>query len=143
MYYIVVLFLVLLGIFQESNAQASSPTEVSFQNLEIGHVAIRGFLYKSSDGQWILVDKPNLKSCCIEKEKTRIVVRGTLPEDANGTVALLLQGDLRPDGSKYILDNAIVIEEHHGETFGIIVGVAIATIAAIFLYKKTKGTKAT
>lgn len=57
-------------------------------------VSLRGFITKDLEGHWVLLDKPNVKSCCVGKESARIRVEGEIPEGISNSIAVLVEGDL-------------------------------------------------
>jgi hypothetical protein len=73
---------------------------VDFSMLEEPHafndqtIEIRGFIYQSEEGKWILAAEPSLKSCCVGVERLltkQIFLKGTI-EKLPSHEALTLQG---------------------------------------------------
>lgn len=82
---------------------------ITFQEIakSNGPIEVRGFLYADSKGQWILADKPNIRSCCLDKEAVRVVVRGDIPAEGVGNRVVKLRGNLHEESPRqYLLDNA-------------------------------------
>lgn len=72
-------------------------------------VTIRGFLYQSTDGEWILADQPNLKTCCVGKKVGQIFLDGDFSEiptykPVSITGTLTLKNDL------YHLENTELVK---------------------------------
>lgn len=62
-------------------------------------IKIRGFLYKSEDGEFVLASQPNLKSCCVgtkSKVAQQIIVKGDSTLKLSSYV-VLLEGVLKVD----------------------------------------------
>lgn len=98
------------------------PTEINFLNTEEFSdlngqlVAIRGFLYESSESQVILAAEPNLKSCCVgnaSKRQKQLLIHGNIhPTTSNS--AITLQGNLivaTGDSFPFRLENAEIAPE--------------------------------
>jgi hypothetical protein len=101
----VVLFLCafpLTNLFAENNIPLSF-NELNSQNHELiakkwdrQPVAIRGFLYSTSDGFWILSPEPTIKSCClgtVEKAHQQIAIEfNTTPPTSASHQPVTLEG---------------------------------------------------
>lgn len=116
--------------------------QITFQELDdnLSHeVTIRGFLYQNSDHQWVLAEKPNLKSCCIAAER-QILLSGDFKETSIGN-AITLQGQLTKGSDKYHLSNAIEIPKKNNP-WPIISLLGLMFIGTIIVCrKKRKPTK--
>lgn len=86
-------------------------------------VRIRGFIFKSDSGEWILAAEPNLKSCCVgsrERANQQIVILGEVGEIGMSGQVIDVEGTLVIDPIKdsdgrwrriYTLNEAVVIQE--------------------------------
>ena len=84
-------------------------------------VTIRGFLYRSQDGKWILAQEPALKSCCIGSKKNvmeQVYINGFEPEITSKNVSevqgkLIVDPQYDQDGiliQYYTLENGKILE---------------------------------
>lgn len=89
-------FLGILPYLSPTYCMAESPLEVSFHQLthlatqpnEAKHldgqvIKIRGFIYETKEGQFILAAQPDLKSCCVgapNKLQEQLLLEGPLSE---------------------------------------------------------------
>jgi hypothetical protein len=93
------------------------------ENFHQKEVYLRGFLFKSEKGQWILSSEPNLKTCCIGSSKkvlSQVLLEGHF-QDSFVNEAVTLQGLLLIDPQRdrdgnlvqmYILKNAEITEKN-------------------------------
>jgi len=88
---------------------------------------LRGFLYRTDEGKTLLADKPNLRSCCVQKEEPIELIG--FPPDLNTTRAILVRGELSPDG-KSLLHAEPVIEK--GEFTLLLCSAALLLGATLF-----------
>lgn len=66
-----------------ANALDESAIHLLMQEYHGKEVVIRGFLYPSQDGNWVLSSEPNLKTCCVGsavKAKSQILVETNVGE---------------------------------------------------------------
>lgn len=124
--------------------EASSAVEVQIPK-EIMHfhnseVHIRGFLFRSTEGELLLASEPNLKSCCVgsqEKITRQLVIAGNLELPKGFSKAVSLEGRFRVDPIKdkgrwqriYILENAHYITENRGEQPGLLYALGAGLLA--------------
>jgi hypothetical protein len=85
---LVIFFLLFLAA-----AEASEPASLSFENLadtpSHQEVIVRGFLYQTKEGGWLLAAVPNLKSCCFAARhcvERQIFVEGDMGQPHPGRV---------------------------------------------------------
>lgn len=66
--------------------------QARYANWNNSRVTIRGFLYQSQEGRWILASSPNLKTCCVghaSKAIKQVTVHGgTLAASPDRVIAL-------------------------------------------------------
>ncbi|PJD97289.1 MAG: hypothetical protein CK425_04010 [Parachlamydia sp.] len=77
-------------------------------------IKIRGFLYQTSDKQWVLAAEPNLKSCCIGKKFAQQIFldKFQTPSSFHAVVEMtgLLTVETSSSGQKiYVLKNAALL----------------------------------
>ncbi len=106
-------------------------------------VEVRGFLYPTQEGQYVLASEPNLKTCCIGTGKKttpqlKLIEGKDLPTTTRavtvkGTFSYLLQ-DGRP---VYLLTNPIVVEEEFYSLGAILILMTGVGIVA-YLLKRSK-----
>lgn len=92
------------------------PRQISFKELETVQegipIRIKGFLYLSKEGQWVLSTEPDLKSCCIgsaSKRENQIVLLG----DFNASTvnrAATVEGILQKNNGRFVLEKAVMEE---------------------------------
>lgn len=93
---------------------------------------LRGYLYRDSEGNVVLTDTPNLKSCCVGKpEVSKIYLSGSFPEKLPvqlSTVKGTLQGET--------LLNAELVSSSGSEASIILGGLFLVMLTAYFLKKR-------
>jgi hypothetical protein len=92
----------------ETPSVAARRMEAQFAPWNNQQVTLRGFIYHSSDGRWILSSQPDLKTCCVgspSKALSQVIVEGNSQFGATDRV-IALRGTLqiRPE---YDDDNAL------------------------------------
>lgn len=89
---------------QEGRVICNTP----IHSLDNEPVILKGFLYQTQDGKWLLSQTPNAKHCCIqnlEQETSSIYV--AIKEDFTNSFsgqAVTLKGVLKPYFNTYILE---------------------------------------
>jgi len=108
----------------------------------VGEPTVRGFLYQTQEGSWIVSQEPNLKTCCVgaaHKADSQIEVEGTFPESAINK-AVTLKGDWVVQGESYRLVGAEIVAEE--KSSWLFLGLcAIGIIAIPFLKRRDAKTK--
>lgn len=70
--------------------------DVGYENQSI---EVRGFLYRNPEGNYILAEMPNLRSCCLKKQEKFLFVEGDfsqdLPKQAVDVSGVLQKGVLK------------------------------------------------
>jgi hypothetical protein len=145
----------LLSIFFQIEAGTEEVPVLTFLQLEemernslpipFSKVHIRGFLYSlpESEGQFILAEEPNIKSCCIHKFKRKIRILGEIAQKEINLHVQLIEGTLQRDLSKndktlpLLLFNARLIKEEKGNK--LLLGATICVISLLFFLKKWHG----
>lgn len=73
-------------------------------------MAVRGFLYKNYEGQWILSGTPNIKTCCLDnpdKAGPLLFLDQSFTPPSNTTHrTVVVQGRLKRRSASYYLENA-------------------------------------
>lgn len=87
-----------------------SLSELNLEILPNQYVEVKGFAYKKPDGDWILSDEPQLKSCCVGSfSKADSQVHFQTSSDLPKEQVIIVQGNLRLEGNRYYLENSNVI----------------------------------
>lgn len=130
----------LVGLFLFGTLEATfAPLSVTLEELKASEVtlpqviSIRGFLYQNASGQWLLLNAPNLKSCCLAQQTVQIHVEGeSLPSPTPGT-ALLLTGELHQHQGTYTLKKAHIVAENTQTTWLLLAGIGGCLLAIFFI----------
>ncbi len=109
------IFFLFLFICSSLSANTSIITfqDLPTTSLHNQEVMIRGFLYATEDGRWIVSSEPNLKTCCIgssQKAQSQVILDSTFEEFPSNR-AIALQGTLTSVNGVFHLTNARVLEE--------------------------------
>jgi hypothetical protein len=95
-------------------------------------IELRGYLYRDSEGNVVLTDTPNLKSCCVGKpEVSKIYLAGSFPEKLPVQLSIV-RGTLQGEN---LLEAELVSSSGSGASL-IIAGLFLAVITAYFLKKR-------
>ena len=73
-------------------------------------IEVKGFLYQTEEGRWILADRPGLKSCCLEKDKKFIVLDGPL-EGKKTSRPVALRGTFSLSSQEFHLSHPVLLDE--------------------------------
>jgi hypothetical protein len=127
----------------------NDPTTPHFGQQEIlpdnnGLVTLRGFLYKTTNGSWVLSQEPNLKSCCVgaqSKVMKQIYLFGELPDVASSAVAEVTgRFKVEPHYSDkgtltqyYTLEDVVI--QHHEADYTILGWVGAGLVALLISVK--------
>ena len=93
---------------------------------------LKGYLYRDSDGNVVLTDTPNLKSCCVGKpEISKVYLTGSFPEKLPvqlSTVKGTLSGNT-------LLEAELVSSSGSGATLAL-AGILLVALIAYFLKRR-------
>lgn len=102
--------------------------------MDIQQIELRGYLYRDSNGNIVLTDTPNLKSCCVGKpEISKIYISGSFPEKLPVQLSVV-RGILKGEN----LEEAEIVSSSGSGASLIIAGLILVLIIAYFL-KKHRG----
>lgn len=138
-----VYFLHLWILFAAGDIHAQTPTKVlSFQELnsQIGFagqtIQIRGFLYKNDHETWVLLNKPNLKSCCFDKQPIILNIDGTFTDPGLQGVAVLIEGELQKSPTLTLINARLINEDKGMDTIYLLLAGLGLLLAIAFWIKK-------
>lgn len=109
-------------------------------------IEIKGFLTKSSDGQFFLTSRPDVKSCCCGKKDLvleQIALQGLI-EIPNGCHLVTIQGIFRvqsfqmgpgTEHKKYALDQPILLTQEKRHFTPYILALSLFAAGAYFLFR--------
>lgn len=106
-------------------ADLASEKILSYENQR---VRMRGFLYRASDDRLILASQPDLKSCCVGKQKEHVIVEGHLEPQRN---AVLVEGIFVIEGN-FILKEVHLVESKINWIFWMLIVFSFVVIYMIF-----------
>lgn len=98
--------------------------------------ALRGFLYQDSQGQWILSDVANLKSCCINvpaKAAQQVLLEGNLLPTSR---VITVKGTLQIYQGRLLLTNATVEQISYAWVGWLIAFIACGSVLAVWMRRK-------
>lgn len=113
---------------------------------EKGIVTLRGFLYQTPEGVWVLSQEPNLKSCCVgsaSKVMNQLYVDGNFPDVPAGQV-VSLSGVFKVDPKYtnegkltqyYTLSEAAIQQNEYPYSTILWVGIAVILLIAVYRIK--------
>jgi hypothetical protein len=114
--------------------------ELSFDLLERNsasydgrEVTMRGFLYQLQDGQWVLAQQPNLRTCCVQKN-SYVLLNGNGLLKVTDT-AVSIEGIFRTEG-QHRIDVAGVVSKN--SSIWIIIAAIIAGVIGIIIYVRSR-----
>lgn len=100
-------------------------------SLKNKQIDLKGYLYRDLEGNIVLTDTPNLKSCCVEKpEVSKIYLSGSFPEKLPVQLSTV-RGRLSGDN---LLEAKLVSSA--GSMGIIFIGLFLVAITAYFLKKR-------
>ncbi len=142
------------NLLEECAKNIEESGEGSIHNHALGEfhekeVALRGFLLKTKNDQWILSQTPSLKSCCIgapHKVASQIYIEGSLQEVTQNKL-VLIEGVFKIDIKKnnegkisqlYTLYHPVfVAQEQHKTPVAFLSVLGVATVGgAVYMRKK-------
>lgn len=99
---------------------------------------LRGFLFKTEEGEWLLVDTPNLKSCCVTSLDRKITLLGDFSAYKENTL-LQVKGNLLHIKEKhYVLSDTAVVQTKKQGISGAIIGMVFLSLVGAILLKKVR-----
>ncbi len=108
---------------------------------ETSQVELKGFLYKTESGKWVLAKNPNLKHCCIgkiERDKEQVFLDQEF-DYAPLSRVVTLKGILESSPNGYILKDAILTERKEGIPFtSVTLFFTMALLLFVFFKKRKK-----
>ena len=111
-------------------------TDTDLSSISNGEeLSLRGFLYKTDQGEWILSAEPNLKSCCVgtkSKAQSQVALSGNLDE-SHLQKAVTVKGNWSKE-PRYQIKNAEIEVGAQWE----FLWVFPLLIAAAFLFRKLR-----
>ena len=111
---------------------------------DLQEITVRGFLYQTSEGQWILSTEPNLKTCCVgskQKAHKQIALEKSFEGiKADHVIALKGKFNIQDEAHPFLLTNVLIekIPEYNPPWFWLTAGVLLLFIIILFVLKKFK-----